>query len=79
MKKFELISSQTVSLPLCGSLLQRGAPTRRASEKVGSNRTKSDMILSKEKRKNFKELLYNSNGATGGLNKKLLSVVRLRH
>ncbi|KKU80125.1 MAG: hypothetical protein UY06_C0005G0010 [Candidatus Amesbacteria bacterium GW2011_GWA2_47_70] len=26
-----------------------------------------------------KELLYNLNGATGGLNKKLLSVVRLRH
>jgi len=28
-----------------------------ASQKVGLNKTKSDMILSNEKRKNFKELL----------------------
>jgi len=51
--------------PAAASLLQRGVPTRRASEKVGSNRTKSEMILSKEKRKNFKELLLNSNGHPG--------------
>jgi len=30
-KKFELILSHVVSSPLRGSLLQRGAPTRRAS------------------------------------------------
>jgi len=34
----------------------------------------------KEKRKNFKELLpINFKGATGEVNKKLLSVARLRH
>src|SRR3990167_4984504 len=44
----------------------------RASKTVGSNK-----FL--KKRKNFKELLQNLNGATGGLNKKSLSVVRLRH
>jgi hypothetical protein len=37
LNKFERISNQVVSSPLRGSLLQRGAPTRRASEKVGSN------------------------------------------
>jgi hypothetical protein len=37
LKKFELILSQVISSPLRGSLLQRGAPTRHASEKVGSN------------------------------------------
>jgi hypothetical protein len=37
-------------------------PTRRVSEKVGSNRAKSVLILSKEKRKKFTELLLNSNG-----------------
>ena len=33
----------------------------------------------KRKRKNFKEQFLYFKGATGGLNKKLLSVVRLRH
>jgi hypothetical protein len=33
-----------------------GYASRHASEKVGSNKTKSILILSKEKRKNFKEL-----------------------
>jgi len=32
----------------------------------------------KKKRKNFKELFINLNGATGRFNKKSLSVVRLR-
>jgi hypothetical protein len=45
-------------------LLRRGAPTRRASETVGSKvrhrRTK------KKKRKNFKELFINLNGAPVG-------------
>jgi len=58
LKKFERISSQTVSSPLRGSLLQRGAPTRRASEKVGSNRQNTFVFCLKEKRKNFKELIY---------------------
>jgi len=31
----------------------RGAPTRRASEKVGSNKTKSGLILSKRKTQKF--------------------------
>jgi len=37
LTKFELISSQVVSSSLRGSQGERGAPTRRASEKVGSN------------------------------------------
>jgi len=45
----------------------RGAPTRRASEKVGSNRQFLKRNCFKEKRKNLKELLCNLNGATGGL------------
>jgi hypothetical protein len=32
-------------------LLRRGAPTRRASETVGSNKTKSEMILSQKTQK----------------------------
>jgi len=57
LEKFERILKKTVKVlarpAKRGSLLQRGAPTRRASEKVGSNRTKSELILFKEKRKNF--------------------------
>jgi len=44
----------------------RDAPTRRASEKVGSNNP-DEIGIKKKKRKNFKELYY-LNGATGGLN-----------
>jgi len=40
----------------------RGAPTRRASEKVGSNKTKSDMILSQKKNAKILKNFYNSNG-----------------
>jgi|GEM_PF-5363895 len=69
LEKFERISKKIVKVlarPASrGSLLQRGAPTSHASEKVGSNKTKSEMILSKEKRKNFKELFYNLNGRPG--------------
>jgi len=58
---------KVVSSAACGGL---------ASERVGSkSRRRRDI----KKRKKFKELIYNLNGATGGLNKKLLSVVRLRH
>ena len=60
MKNVEL---HLVSSPLRGSLLQRGAPTRRASETVGSNiPLKAEQ---KKKRKNFKELFINSNGRSG--------------
>jgi hypothetical protein len=54
----------------------RGAPTRRASGKVGSN-----IPPKAEQKKNAKILknFYNLNGATGGLSQKLLSTVRLRH
>jgi len=62
----------------------RGAPTRRASEKVGSNiplkveqRKTQKFYLSAFGGKNF--LSYNLNGATGGLSMKSLSTVRLRH
>jgi len=58
-------------------LLRRGAPTRRASETVGSNNP--DEIGINKTQKIIKELFINLNGATGGLNKKSLSVVRLRH
>jgi len=54
LKKFELISSQRVSSPRFARLaMLRGAPTRRASEKVGSNKTKSELILSKRKTQKF--------------------------
>jgi len=56
LKKFELISSQVVSSPLRGSLLQRGAPTRRASEKVGSNNP-DEIGTKKKKAKMLKNLL----------------------
>jgi len=53
LEKFERISKKIVKVlarpPAAASLLQRGAPTRRASEKVGSNKTKSEMILSQRK------------------------------
>ncbi len=66
MEKFERISKKIVKVlagpPAAASLLQRGAPTRRASEKVGSN---IPLKVEKEKRKNFKELLLNSNGRPG--------------
>jgi hypothetical protein len=65
LKKFERISKNRVSSPLRGSLLQRGAPTRRASEKVGSTDNLLKRNCLKEKRKNFKELLLNSNGRPG--------------
>jgi len=39
-------------------LLQRGAPTRRASEAVGPNNP-DEIGIKKKKRKNFKELLTN--------------------
>jgi len=57
LEKFERISNKIVKVlarlaPL-GSQLQRGAPTRRASEKVGSNKTKSEMILSQRKTQKF--------------------------
>jgi hypothetical protein len=46
---------------------ERSRRTRRASEKVGSNKTKSEMILSSKKNakilKNF--FLFNSNGRPG--------------
>jgi hypothetical protein len=61
-----------------GLAMLRGAPTRRASEKVSSNKTKSDRFCLKEKRKNF-NVLYYLNGATGGLNKICVLIVRLRH
>ena len=63
LEKFERISKKIVNVlarpPAAASQLQRGAPTRRASEKVGSN---SPPKADKEKRKNFKELFINSNG-----------------
>jgi len=62
LNKFELILSQVVSSSLRGSLLQRGAPTRRASESVGSN---SFFKPEKKRKKNVKNFLLNSNSATG--------------
>jgi len=56
LKKFERISKNRVSSPLRGSQGLRGAPTRRASEKVGSNNP-DEIGTKKEKRKNFKELI----------------------
>jgi len=47
-----------------------------APEKAGSNNP--DEIGIKEKRKNF-NVLYYINGATGGLNKNCVLIVRLRH
>jgi hypothetical protein len=57
LEKFELISKKIVNLlarpPAAASLLQRGAPTRRASQKVGSNKTKYGSILSQRKTQKF--------------------------
>jgi hypothetical protein len=57
LEKFERISKKIVKVlarPASrGSQLSRGAPTRRASEKVGSNRTKSGLILSQRKTQKF--------------------------
>jgi len=58
-------------------VLNFSVQARRASETVGSNKS-----LKATKRKNakiLKNFFINSKGATGGLNKKSLSVVRLRH
>jgi hypothetical protein len=68
LEKFELISNKIVNLlarpPAAASLLQRGAPTRRASEKVGSNRTKinSDFCPKKNAKilKNFYKLKWHA-------------------
>jgi hypothetical protein len=69
LEKFELISNKIVNVlarPASrGSQLQRGAPTRRASEKVGSNKQFLIRNCFKEKRKNFKELFINLNGRPG--------------
>jgi hypothetical protein len=57
LEKFELISKKIVKVlarpPAAASLLQRGAPTRRASEKVGSNRQKSILIFVQRKTQKF--------------------------
>jgi hypothetical protein len=57
LEKFELISKKIVNVlarPASrGSLLQRGAPTRRASEKVGSNRQFLFKKLSQRKTQKF--------------------------
>jgi hypothetical protein len=54
LKKFERISKNRVSSPrFAGLALQRGALTRRASEKVGSNKTKYWSILSQRKTQKF--------------------------
>jgi hypothetical protein len=70
LEKFELISKKIVNLlarpALRGSLLQRGAPTRRASEKVGSNRTKIRIDFCPRKNaKILKNFLINLNGRPG--------------
>jgi hypothetical protein len=57
LEKFERISKKIVNLlarpPAAASLLQRGAPTRRASEKVGSNRQKPELIFVQRKTQKF--------------------------
>jgi hypothetical protein len=57
LEKFELISNKIVNLlarpPAAASLLQRGAPTRRASEKVGSNSQFLFKKLSQRKTQKF--------------------------
>jgi len=57
LEKFERISKKIVNLlarpPAAASLLQRGAPTRRASEKVGSDRQLLEKKLSQRKTQKF--------------------------
>jgi hypothetical protein len=57
LEKFERISKKIVNVSARpasrGSLLQRGAPTRRASEKVGSNRQKPILIFVQRKTQKF--------------------------
>jgi hypothetical protein len=57
LEKFELISKKIVKVlarpPAAASLLQRGAPTRRASEKVGSDRHLLEKNLSQRKTQKF--------------------------
>jgi len=79
-----LPAGRQVSLRL--RLLRRGASTpaspagrRRASETAGSKRQNQNWFCLKEKRKNFKELFINSNGATRWCQQELRLTVRLRH
>ncbi|MCX7996827.1 MAG: hypothetical protein N2691_03680 [Patescibacteria group bacterium] len=56
-------------LALLGAQGERGAPTRRASEKVGLNRTKINIdFCQKDKCKNFKELFLTQMAALVVLN-----------
>jgi hypothetical protein len=57
----------------------RGTPTRRASEKVGSNKTKSIHILSSKKNAKILKSFYNSNGRSGCTQLGLLQIVQNGH